>query len=116
MSVIKRDGRVEAFNVEKIVNAARKAYEACNSELSSEVESKLRNLFTDQDTIGIEEIQDAVEKILMQDNPEFAKAFIIYRYKHQESRLARDRIDYITKYSESVKNASSSSTAALVWP
>ena len=54
MSVIKRDGRVEAFNVEKIVNAARKAYEACNSELSSEVESKLRNLFTDQDTIGIE--------------------------------------------------------------
>lgn len=109
MSVIKRDGRVEAFNVEKIVNAARKAYEACNSELSSEVESKLRNLFTDQDTIGIEEIQDAVEKILMQDNPEFAKAFIIYRYKHQESRLARDRIDYITKYSESVENASSSS-------
>ena len=109
MSVIKRDGRVEAFNVEKIVNAARKAYEACNSELSSDVENKLRNLFTDKDTIGIEEIQDAVERILMQDNPEFAKAFIIYRYKHQESRLARDRIDYITKYSESIDNASSSS-------
>lgn len=106
MSVIKRDGRVEAFNVEKIVNAARKAYEACNSELSSEVESKLRNLFTDQDTIGIEEIQDAVEKILMQDNPEFAKAFIIYRYKHKRTRdFVKNKIKFIDNYRKSNNTA-----------
>lgn len=106
MSVIKRDGRVEAFNVEKIVNAARKAYEACNSELSSEVESKLRNLFTDQDTIGIEEIQDAVEKILMQDNPEFAKAFIIYRYKHKRTRdFVENKIKFIDNYRKSSNTA-----------
>jgi len=109
MSVIKRDGRVEEFNIEKIVNAARKAYKACNAELSEKVEKKLRSLFTDKDTVGIEEIQDAVERILMKDNPDFAKAFIIYRYKHQESRLARERIDYINKYSNSNDNASSSS-------
>ena len=108
-SVVKRNGRIEAFDVEKIVNAAKKAYKACNAELSKETEDTLRGLFTDKDTIGIEEIQDSVEKILMKDNPEFAKAFIIYRYKHQESRLARERIDYINKYSESSDNASSSS-------
>ena len=109
MSVIKRDGRVESFNADKIVNAARKAYEVCGATLSEEVESQLRNLFKDSDVVGVETIQDEVEKILMKDNPEFAKAFIIYRYKHQESRLARDRIDYINKYSDSSNNASTAS-------
>ena len=78
MSVIKRNGKTEAFNVEKIVNAAKKAYNACGEELSEDIEEQLRNLFTDDDTINVEEIQDAVELVLMQDNPEFAKAFIIY--------------------------------------
>ena len=109
MSVIKRDGRVEEFNVEKIVTAAKKAYQACNSELSKDVENELRSLFVSRDIVGIEEIQDAVEKVLMKDNPEFAKAFIIYRYKHQESRLARERIDYIYRYSNSSDNASTAS-------
>ena len=106
MSVIKRDGRVEAFNVEKIVNAARKAYKACDSELSEETENKLRSLFTDKDTVGIEEIQDAVEKILMQDNPEFAKAFIIYRYKHKRTRdFVKGKINFINRYKGSSNTA-----------
>ena len=109
MSVIKRDGRVESFNADKIVNAARKAYEVCGATLSEKVEAQLRNLFKESDIVGVETIQDEVEKILMKDNPEFAKAFIIYRYKHQESRLARDRIDYINRYSESSDNASTAS-------
>ena len=109
MSVIKRSGKIEDFNVEKIVNAAKKAYQACGSELSSEVEKELRGLFTDKDTIGIEEIQDAVEKVLMKDNPEFAKAFIIYRYKHQEARYIEDRIKYMNQYVNSIGSAASAS-------
>lgn len=105
-SVVKRNGNVEAFDVEKIVNAARKAYEACNSELSEEVEHQLRGLFTNQDTVGIEEIQDAVEKILMKDNPEFAKAFIIYRYKHKRTRdFVKNKVRFINKYKESSNTA-----------
>ena len=110
MSVIKRDGRIEAFDVEKIVNAARKAYEACNAELSKETENTLRGLFTDKDTIGIEEIQDSVEKILMKDNPEFAKAFIIYRYKHKRTRdFVKDKINFINKY----KGANNTANATI---
>lgn len=105
-SVVKRNGSVEAFDVEKIVNAARKAYEACNSELSKDVEHQLRGLFTNQDTVGIEEIQDAVEKILMKDNPEFAKAFIIYRYKHKRTRdFVKNKVRFINKYKESSNTA-----------
>ena len=106
MSVIKRNGRVEAFDVEKIVNAAKKAYIACNAELPKEVEEKLRGLFTDKDTIEIEKIQDAVEKILIQDNPEFAKAFIIYRYKHKRTRdFVKNKINFINQYKRSSNTA-----------
>jgi ribonucleoside-triphosphate reductase len=106
MSVIKRNGRVEAFNIEKIVNAARKAYQACNAELSKDVENQLRGLFTDKEVIGIEEIQDAVEKILMKDNPEFAKAFIIYRYKHKRTRdFVKGKINFINRYKGSNNTA-----------
>lgn len=106
MSVIKRDGSIEAFNIEKIVNAAKKAYEACGAKLSKEVETELRGLFNEQDTIGIEEIQDAVEKILMKDNPEFAKAFIIYRYKHKRTRdFVKNKIGFINRYKGSSNTA-----------
>lgn len=106
MSVIKRDGRVETFNADKIVNAARKAYEVCNSELSEETEKKLRELFTDKDTVNIEEIQDAVENILMKDNAEFAKAFIIYRYEHKRIRdFVSDKIKFINRYKKSSNTA-----------
>lgn len=106
MSVIKRDGRVESFNADKIVNAAKKAYEVCGSELSEEVEQQLRGLFTDKDTINIEEIQDAVENILMKDNPVFAKAFIIYRYEHKRIRdFVGDKIKFINKYKKSNNTA-----------
>ena len=71
MDVIKRDGRKEPFNVEKIINAVKKAYLASELEMSEEVENALRTLFTVGDTIDIEEIQDKVEEILMQDNPVF---------------------------------------------
>lgn len=106
MSVIKRNGKTEAFNVEKIVNAAKKAYNACGEELSEDIEEQLRNLFTDDDTINVEEIQDAVELVLMQDNPEFAKAFIIYRYKHKRIRdFVANKIEFINRYKESSNTA-----------
>ena len=106
MSVIKRDGRVESFNADKIVNAARKAYEVCDSKLSENVEQQLRELFTDKDTINIEEIQDAVENILMKDNPVFAKAFIIYRYEHKRIRdFVSDKIKFINRYKKSNNTA-----------
>jgi hypothetical protein len=105
-----RDGRIEEFNVEKIVNAARKAYHACESELSSNVENELRGLFNDKDTIGIEEIQDAVEKILMKDNPEFAKSFIIYRYKHKR---IRDFVDSKLRFIENYKKSDNTANATI---
>ena len=106
MDVIKRDGRKEPFNVEKIINAVKKAYKASNLPMSQEVENALRTLFTVGDTIDIEEIQDRVEEILMQDNPVLAKSFILYRHKHKRNRdWVNEKMAFIQKYKESGNTA-----------
>ena len=106
MEVIKRDGRKEPFNVEKIINAVKKAYSASELEMSEEVENALRTLFTVGDTIDIEEIQDKVEEVLMQDNPVLAKSFILYRYKHKRNReFVNEKMAFIQKYKKSGNTA-----------
>lgn len=106
MEVIKRDGRKEPFNVEKIINAVKKAYLASELEMSEEVENALRTLFTVGDTIDIEEIQDKVEEVLMQDNPVLAKSFILYRYKHKRNRdFVNEKMAFIQKYKKSGNTA-----------
>lgn len=106
MEVIKRNGRKEPFNVEKIISAVKKAYSASELSMPKKVEKALRALFTVGDTVGIEEIQDKVEEILMQDNPVLAKSFIIYRYKHKRTRdFVKDKVDFIHKYKKSKNTA-----------
>jgi len=110
MEVIKRDGRKEPFNVEKIINAVKKAYLASELEMSEEVENALRTLFTVGDTIDIEEIQDKVEDVLMNDKHfDVVKSYIIYREQHKQARFIRERIDYMNEYSQSNENAATSS-------
>lgn len=106
MEVIKRDGRKETFDVEKIISAVKKAYKACNLKMAGETESILRSLFTIGDTIDIEEIQDKVEEVLMQTNPILAKSFILYRYKHKRNRdFVNDKMAFIQSYKKSNNNA-----------
>lgn len=106
MDVIKRDGRKEPFNVDKIINAVKKAYNASDIEMSEEIESTLRALFTVGDLIDIEEIQDKVEEVLMKDNPVLAKSFILYRHKHKRNReWVNEKIAFINKYKESGNTA-----------
>jgi ribonucleoside-triphosphate reductase len=106
MKVIKRDGRKEPFNVNKILSAVKKAYTANKMKMPKEVETVLKNLFIVGDVVDIEEIQDKVEKTLMQDNPELAKAFILYRHKHKKNRdWVNEKMAFIQRYKESRNTA-----------
>lgn len=112
MQVVKRDGSIEEFNVDKIINAVGKAFKSCNKEMPQYLYNMLGALFgtLEGDTIGIEEIQNKVEDVLMNDKHfDVAKAYIIYRNKHKESRFIRERINYMTNYADSDDNAASSS-------
>ena len=112
MIVIKRDGTKEEFDINKIQRAVNSAFNAVNKRMPEYLVNMIHSLFyqLDGDTIGVEEIQDKIEHILMHDNFfDVAKAYILYREKHKQARFIRERIDYMDKYSQSTENAATSS-------
>lgn len=112
MQVVKRDGSIEEFNVNKIISAAEKAFKSCNKKMPQYLYDMFGALFStlEGDTIGIEEIQNKVEDVLMNDKHfDAVKSYIIYREKHSQARYIRERIDYINEYSQSNENAATSS-------
>lgn len=112
MQVIKRDGSIEEFNVDKIISAVEKAFKSCNKKMPQYLYDMLGALFgtLEGDTIGIEEIQNKVEDVLMNDKHfDAAKRYIIYREQHKQARFIRERIDYMNEYSQSNENAATSS-------
>ena len=118
MKVLKRTNKgkpsqLEEFDLNKIINAVKKAYASQGKEPDEEVLKELTYIpsyHVGASTVGVETIQNEVEKVLMDLAPyDVAKAYIIYREKHEESRLIRGRINYMEQYSTSSSNASSSS-------
>lgn len=94
VSVVKRDGRIAAFDAEKITFAIFKALRATgktNRELAGkytgQVVEKLQKTINRKTAPAVEEIQDEVERTLFANSEfEAAKAYIIYRYQHQNIR------------------------------
>ena len=92
--VRKRDGRLEAFDAERITNAIWKAASALGGTdrkraeyLSSCVVKELEKKFGDDGVPTVEEIQDLVEKTLIEHgHARTAKAYILYRKQHQDMR------------------------------
>jgi ribonucleoside-triphosphate reductase len=94
--VRKRDGNIVPYNREKIELAIQKAGKASDSlevlksskELAKNVEFILEKEFFRKGSIpSVEEIQDAVEKILIKCGySDTAKAYILYREKRREAR------------------------------
>ena len=84
-NVIKRDGEVVPFEASKIENAILKAFTEVDGELSSYATEKAKNISAyigamDVDSLGVEEIQDLVEKGLMATKrKDVARAYIVYR-------------------------------------
>lgn len=112
MQVIKRDGSIEEFNVDKIISAVEKAFKSCNKKMPQYLYDMIGALFgtLEGDTIGIEEIQNKVEDVLMDDKHfDVARSYIIYREQHKQARFIRERIDYMDEYSQSNENAATSS-------
>ena len=110
LKVVKRDGSIEDFNVQKVVNAVQKAFASVGCELPEYLNTMIPALFEEGDVIGVEGIQDRVEQLLMNDKHfKAAKSYILYREKHKQARFIKERIDYMDKYSQSNENAATSS-------
>lgn len=110
--VKKRNGDIVDFDEDKIYKAVDAAFKSVGSSLSARLQrSMIKEIFAViPDTITVEEIQNRVEKWLM-DNKYFdaCKSFILYREKHKEDRLLVERLGYMSDYINNSDNASDSS-------
>lgn len=109
----KRTGQIVDFDLEKIENAIKKAFDSKQVEYDPAiVESvdKLISLTYTNVPVSVETIQDYVERALMQFGYyDIAKTFILYREQRKSTRFVKERIDYMNQYSQSTDNAASSS-------
>lgn len=91
MTVTKRNGSCVAFDKQKIISAMQKAFKetygeinadmiSCSEKVANEIEGMGKDL-------GVEEIQDLVEKKLMATKyKDVAKVYINYRFLHKMAR------------------------------
>lgn len=100
MKIVKRDGSFQEFESYKIESAIIKAYKSVNKIPSSKLISDVLNVL--QDKMGVEEIQDIIEKALFKaDEFEVMKSFMLYRHIHTLQRDAK--IDAKTTYINSTQ-------------
>ena len=98
--VSKRNGEKVDFNIQKIKDAIDKAFIACKREthpsiiddlaqrVAAAFGSKIKN-----GVITVEEIQDSVEEVLIKyDYGDVAKAYILYRKKHEDIRKTKETL------------------------
>ncbi len=95
MKIIKRNGSEEDFNIEKIINAVRKANNSADNpflteeqimDISEYVEYKCNKI---NRAVSVEEIQDMVEDQLMAKGAfELARRYVRYRYNRSLIRKA----------------------------
>lgn len=96
--IYKRDGRIVPFDQEKITIAIYKAAAAVgghNRKLSEKLSNKVVKILENNfpKTIPtVEEIQDLVEKVLIEEgHTKTAKAYILYRHKRKELREKKEQ-------------------------
>ena len=101
--VIKRDGSTADFNITKIAEAIKKAFESQEKQyhpstidflalkVTADFEPKIQN-----GLIAVEDVQDSVESVLIQAGyADIAKAYILYRRQREKLRNLKSTIlDY----------------------
>jgi anaerobic ribonucleoside-triphosphate reductase len=99
----KRDGSVVQFDQDKVAVAIWKAAKSVGGtdkgradELAKMVADMLEEKHGDKSIPGVEEVQDYVEKILIEEgHAKTAKAYILYRKSHEELRIVKGLFDTI---------------------
>ncbi len=102
-NVVKRDGKIVSFDLQKISDAIRLAFEACNKQYNADIIDFLALKVTAEfepkikdEIISVENIQDSVESVLIKAGyDDVSKAYIIYRRQREKIRnLNATMVDY----------------------
>ena len=112
--VVKRDGKVVDFDIQKISDALTKAFEAVNRQYHPTVINMLAlkvtsdfDKYINDDKISVENIQDLAEETLIDAGyADVAKAYILYRKQREKARnISATMLDYkdlVNSYVDSI--------------
>ncbi|MDR0574697.1 MAG: anaerobic ribonucleoside-triphosphate reductase [Tannerella sp.] len=107
--IIKRDGKKEAFSIEKIKNAIAKAFLSVGSFATQEVITNILSRVSITNETTVEEIQNQVEIALMAEKYyAVAKSYMLYRQKHLEDREVLDKLKFLMDYCDATNAATGS--------
>ena len=111
--VTKRDGKIAEFDISKISEALKKAFDACNRQYNDNIIDFLALKVTSdfepkisEGNISVEDIQDSAEAVLSQAGyADVAKAYILYRKQREKLRnMNSTYLDYKEIVDQYVKN------------
>ena len=121
MNVIKRDGTIVPFDVNKIIEAIDKAFLEVDGQLyetdtAKDIAEEIATL--PRDELTVEEIQNLVEELLMQsERRDVARAYIRFRYKkeilRQTSATYTSIIELVETQNEEIKEENSNKNAVI---
>lgn len=101
MKVLKRDGKIDVYNFEKIKRAVESAYNSVNATMDEKFLQQLSDHFqklinkrkNPEEPINIEEIQDEIEKFLvMKNKTNVVKHFMRYREDRNRHREMKSKL------------------------
>lgn len=101
MKVLKRDGKIDVYNFEKIKRAVESAYNSVNATMDEKFLQQLSDHFQKlidkrkdpEEPINIEEIQDEIEKFLvMKNKTNVVKHFMRYREDRNRHREMKSKL------------------------
>ena len=107
--ITKRDGKREAFSIDKIKSAVAKAFLSVGSFATQETMTGVLSRLNISNGMTVEEIQNQVEVALMAEQYfSVAKSFMIYRQKRFEDREVRDKLRFLIDYCNATNPATGS--------
>lgn len=97
--IVKRDGSLERFSLDKIMNAIIKAFHSVNEPIDLNGVSRIISHLNLVDGVTVEDIQNNVEEALMKEGfYKVVKSFMLYRQRHAEDRETLEKVKFLADY------------------
>lgn len=107
--ITKRNGTTEPLNIEKIKTVIIKAFQSQGKDINSETLNKIMQRLRFCNGMSVEDVQNQVEVALMAEKHfQVAKAFMLYRKRHEDDRETADKLRFLINYCNSANPATGS--------
>lgn len=108
-TITKRDGSIDRFSLDKIMNAIIKAFNSVNTPSDLGCISRIISHLDIHEGIKVEDIQNQVEIALMKEGHyNVAKSFMLYRQRHTEDRETMEKLNFLENYCDATNAATGS--------